>query len=225
MSEDKLEAVLWDMDGVIADTALYHFKAWQEIFRRRGVKYSAEDFRRSFGRRNDTIIRSIIGGGISSEEVDAIAAEKETIFRQKAARNIKPLPGAVELIKSLKTHGVKIALASSATVENIQLVTRDLRITDYFKVIAWGREVIEGKPSPQVFLLAARKLGVEPRNCVVIEDAIAGVTAAKRAGMKCLAVTNTHSKQGLVEADLVVDSLENTNVTDLAELFNSTKED
>jgi beta-phosphoglucomutase-like phosphatase (HAD superfamily) len=106
-------------------------------------------------------------------------------------------------------------------MENIQLVTRGLAVNNYFQVIVWGREVTEGKPSPQAFLLAARRLEVEPRNCVVIEDAVAGVTAAKRAGMKCLAVTNSHPKKSLMEADLVVDTLETISVADLARLFNS----
>jgi beta-phosphoglucomutase-like phosphatase (HAD superfamily) len=87
--------------------------------------------------------------------------------------------------------------------------------------VVWGREVAEGKPSPQGFLLAARRLGVEPENCVVIEDSVAGVTAARRAGMRCLAVTNTRPRESLAEADLVVDTLEEVTVADLAGLFNS----
>ena len=221
---NKLEAVLWDMDGIIADTGPYHLKAWQEVFQKRGLKYPDEDFKRNFGKRNDTIIRSVAGDSIPSAEVDAIAVEKEAVFRQKIAPNLEPLPGAIELIKSLREYGVKIALASSAPIENIQFVTRGLGINDYFDAFVWGREVTEGKPSPQVFLLAAKRLGVEPKNCVVIEDSVAGVTAAKRAGMKCLAVTNTHPKTRLMEADLVVDTLETISVVDLAGLFNSAKE-
>lgn len=213
------------MDGVIADTAPYHFKAWQEVFQKRGVNFTEEDFKRNFGQRNDTIIRNNIGRSISTGEVDAIASEKEENYRQRVRQNIKPLPGAIELIGSLKKHGVKMAIASSAPVENIQLVTRGLGIDKCFQVIVWGREVTEGKPSPLGFLLAAQKLEVEPKNCVVIEDAVAGVTAAKRAGMECLAVTNTHSRMSLTEADLVVDTLETISVADLAGLFNSSRED
>ena len=221
MSGSRLEAAIWDMDGVIADTAPYHFGAWREIFKKRGVNYSEEHFKRNFGQINDTIIRKIFGGDISASEVDAIIDEKEENFRQRVRQNIRPLPGAIELIRLLKEHGIKIAMASSATVENIQLISRGLGIDSYFQAIVWGREVTEGKPSPLGFLLAAQKLGVEPRNCVVFEDAIAGVTAAKRAGMKCLAVTNTHSRESLLEADLVVDTLEALTVDDLAGLFNS----
>ncbi len=212
------------MDGVIADTAPYHFGAWREVFQEKGVNFTGEDFKRNFGQRNDTIIRKTLGGGISVSEIDAIASEKEENYRQRVRQNIKPLPGAIELIKLLKEHGVKIAIASSAPIENIQLVSQGLSIDNYFQAIVWGREVTEGKPSPQGFLLAAQKLGVEPKNCVVIEDAVAGVTAAKRAGMQCLAVTNTHPRKSLTEADLVVDTLEALSVDDLAGLFNFAKE-
>ena len=224
MSRGKLEAVIWDMDGVIADTALYHFKAWQEVFQKRGINFTAEDFKHNFGQRNDSIIRYALGKNVPPDEVDVIANEKEENYRQRVAPNIKPLLGAIELIRALKEHRVKMAIASSAPMENIQLVTRGLAVNNYFQVIVWGREVTEGKPSPQAFLLAAKRLEVEPENCVVIEDAVAGVTAAKRAGMKCLAVTNTHPKVSLKAADLVVDTLEAVSVDDLARLFNSSEE-
>jgi len=224
MSRIRLEAAIWDMDGVIADTAPYHFKAWREVFQKRGVNFTEEGFKRNFGQRNDTIVRNTLGVSISPSEVDVVAGEKEENFRRRIGQNVKPLPGAVELIRLLKERGVKIAIASSAPIENIQLVSRGLGINNYFQAIVWGREVTEGKPSPLGFLLAAKKLEVEPKNCVVIEDAIAGVTAAKRAGMKCLAVTNTHSRMSLMEADFVVDTLEAISVDDLVGLFNLAKE-
>lgn len=223
MPENGLRAVIWDMDGVIVDSAPYHCKAWQDVFRERGVNFTEEDFRRIFGQRNDTIIRVTLGDSISSDEVDAIADEKEENYRRRVAQSIEPLPGAIELIRLLGENGVKLAIASSAPVENIQLITRGLGIDSCFQAIVWGREVTEGKPSPQGFLLAAKKLGVEPQDCVVIEDAVAGVAAAKRAGMKCLAVTNTHSKASLGEAELIVDTLEAVSVEILEGLFNSSK--
>jgi len=214
-------AVIWDMDGVIADTAPYHFRAWHDAFHKRGVNFTEDDFRRHFGQRNDTIIRSALGDKVSQSEVDFIAREKEQTFRRMVRQNIKALPGAVELIRALKQHGFRMALASSAPIENIRLVTQRLGISGYFHSVVTGRDVTEGKPSPQGFLLAAQKLGVEPRQCIVVEDAVAGVTAAKRAGMHCLAVTNTHPREGLMEADLVVDTLEEVTVDDLEGLLDS----
>ena len=102
---------------------------------------------------------------------------------------------------------------------NIRLITQSLGIVDYFDTIVAGRDVTEGKPSPQGFLMAAQKLGIEPENCVVIEDAIAGVTAAKRGGMHCLAVTNTNPKASLSKADLIVDTLEEVTASDLENLL------
>jgi len=220
MTGIEVKAVIWDMDGVLADTAPYHFSAWQETFAKRGVKFTEEDFRHSFGLRNDTIIRNILGEQIAQGEIDSIAREKEETFRRVIGQKIKPLPGAVELLQSLRKHGFKMAIASSTPMENIRLVTESLGIDNYFQSIVTGRDVTEGKPSPQGFLLAAQRLGIEPKNCIVIEDAVAGVAAAKRAGMRCLAITNTHPRQSLTEADLIVDTLEAVTVNDLEKLFN-----
>ncbi len=218
-------AVIWDMDGVIADTAPYHLKAWQKVFRKRGVNFTEDDFKHNFGQRNDAIIKNTLGDQISQTEIDTIAKEKEKTFRKVVKQNLKPLPGAIQLIKSLKQHGFKLALGSSAPIENIRLVIQGLGIDNLFQAIASGREVTEGKPSPLGFLLAAQKLGVEPKNCIVIEDAIAGVTACKRAGMRCIAVTNTHPRESLREADLIVDTLEEVTPADLEELLDSSRED
>lgn len=210
----EIKAVIWDMDGVIADSGPYHLAAWQEILGKRGVKFTAGDFKHSFGLRNDNIIRNTLGK-ISQAEVDTIAREKEATFRRLAGRKIKPLPGALELLRTLKKEGFRMAIASSTSSENIELVTDTLGTADCFQAVVTGHDVTEGKPNPQVFLLAARRLGVEPTNCLVIEDAVVGVTAAKRAGMYCLAVTNTHPRQKLKEADLIVDSLEKVTIDDI----------
>lgn len=217
----EVKAVIWDLDGVIADSAPYHLSAWQEIFSKRGVKFTEEDFKRSFGLRNDNIIRNRLGEGITQDEIEAIAREKEETFRKIAGQKIKPLPGALKLIKSLENKGVRMAIASSTTIENIRLVTGTLGIADCFQSIVTGQDVTEGKPSPQLFLLAAQRLGVKPEKCVVIEDAVAGVAAAKRAGMACVAVTNTNPRQSLQEADLIVDTLEAVTVKDLEKLLKS----
>ena len=219
MSTSK-RALIWDIDGVIADTAEYHFEAWQYVFQKQGVKFTKEEFLRNFGQRNDTIIRITLGA-IPPEKAEAIAREKEENYRKRARGHIKPLPGVIRLIKSLTEHGFACAVASSGPIENIQLVLRELGIEDYFQAIVYGREVTEGKPSPQVFLLAAKKLGVEPKNCIVIEDAVAGVAAAKSAGMHCIAVTNTHPRERLAGADMVVTTLAEVSVSELERLLKS----
>lgn len=217
----ELEAVIWDMDGVIADTSAYHFRAWRETFAKRGIDFTEEDFQRGFGIRNDAIIRNIMGEKTSDAEIETIAREKEATFRRFIGQDIKPLPGVLELLSQLHDRGIRMAIASSATIENLRLIVGNLGIADYFQAIVIGRDVTEGKPSPQAFLLAAQRLGVEPKNCVVFEDAVAGVKAAKRAGMDCVAVTNTHPAEKLKEADLIVDSLAEVSVKDLEKLLQS----
>jgi beta-phosphoglucomutase family hydrolase len=221
MSESHLEAVLWDMDGVIADTADYHYGAWRDVFGERGVAFSKADFMRHFGQRHDTIIKFALGDKLTPEEIDAIAEKKQVLYRERVSKNVVPLPGAIELINLLNKNGIKIAIATSAVPKNIDVILKGLGIQDSFRTIAFGTEVAEGKPSPQIFQLAASRLGVRPADCVVIEDAIAGVAAARRAGMKCVAVTNSHPGRDLKNADLIVDTLEKVDINVLKSLFNN----
>ena len=219
MSKAHLEAVLWDMDGVIADTADYHYNAWREVLAERGVTLTKADFMKLFGQRHDTIIKFALGDNLPPEEFDKINARKQALYRRNVAQNIVPLPGAVALIKALKKNHIKTAIGSSAVQANIDVILQGLGIEKDFQAIVPGTEVAEGKPSPLIFQLAAKKLGVKPANCVVIEDAIAGVAAAKSAGMKCLAVTNSHPTQSLKDADLIVDTLEKVDINTLKALF------
>jgi len=217
----ELEAVIWDMDGVLADTAPYHLLAWRETFAKRGINFTEEDFMRGFGIRNDAIIKNTLGKPITPDEIEAIAREKEAAFRRIIGKNIKPLPGVLELLRQLHDRGIRMAIASSTVIENIRLIVGSLGIKNYFEAIITGHDVTEGKPSPQVFLLAARRLGTEPKNCIVVEDAVAGVKAAKSAGMYCIAVTNSHPREKLKEADFIVDTLEMVAVKDLERLIRS----
>ena len=219
MARDKPKAVIWDMDGVIVDTAIFHMKSWQGVFQRRGVNFSEEDFKRHFGQRNDIIIRDALGPDVPQSEMEAISREKEEDFRNMIRKDIKALPGAIKLIELLVKDKYKLAVVSSAPRKNMQLFLTGLNIDSYFSAVVCDEDVTEGKPSPQGFLLAAQKLEVEPKNCIVIEDAIAGVAAAKRAGMHCLAVTNTHPRTSLMEADLIVDTVETVSVPDLERLM------
>jgi beta-phosphoglucomutase family hydrolase len=218
----EIAAVIWDMDGVLADTAPYHLLAWRETFAKRGVNFTEKDFERSFGIRNDTIIKNVLGEQTTEAEIETIAREKEVTFRRIIGKDIKPLPGALKLLEVLDEHGVKMAIASSTPIENVRLIVGSLGIEKCFQAVITDRDVTEGKPSPQVFLLAAQRLGAEPKNCIVFEDAVAGVMAAKSAGMYCVAITSSHPREKLKQADLVVDSLETITVKDLENLLKST---
>ena len=208
-------AILWDMDGVIADTGPIHFAAWEETFARSGIRFTEEDFSRLFGARNDFIVRSMIDDNLSAEDVTSIACDKDEVFRRRAAGNIKPLPGAVSLLESIRKGNFRLGLVSSAPVENIELVLGELGLEGVFDCIVCGRDVSESKPSPQICLTAAERLGLKPGDCLVIEDSPLGVKAARAAGMRCLAVASTRPPQELEEADRVVDSLENLDLITL----------
>jgi len=217
----EIAAVIWDMDGVLADTAPHHFRAWRETFAKMSIDFTEADFRRGFGIRNDAIIKNTLGEQTSPDEIEAIAKAKEATFRGIIGHDIKPLPGALELIRALYEKGIRMAIASSTVIENIRLIVGSLGIEKYMKAVLTGHDVTEGKPHPQVFLKAAERLGADPKKCVVIEDAVAGVKAAKSAGMRCVAITSSHPREKLKEADLIVDTLEEVTVKDLEKLLKS----
>ena len=208
MKNSHHNAVLWDLDGTIVDSAPYHKLAWHDTFSGWGINFTEDVHRFSLGRRNNEIIRRYMGSKMSQREVDLIAEQKEEKFREYIKDDINPCPGVVEIIESLASAEVPLAIVSSATIENIRLITEKLHINSFFNLFVTGKDVIHGKPNPQGFLMAANKLRVEPRHCIVIEDAVAGVGAAENCGMYCIAVTNTCSKQDLAEADIVVDRLD-----------------
>jgi beta-phosphoglucomutase family hydrolase len=212
------KAVIWDMDGILADTAPFHLRAWQQVLQTRGKALSEEGFRQTFGMRNDDIIRRHLGN-LPPAEMEALSQEKEERFRQAVRSQVQPFPGVMQLLQSLSEGGFLQAVASSAPSENVRLVLEGLQASHYFQAIVSGDEIEAGKPNPEVFLRAAQRLGVQPRDCLVIEDARAGVMAAKAAGMKCVAVTNTSPAERLNGADLVVSSLEEVSADTLRGLL------
>jgi beta-phosphoglucomutase family hydrolase len=207
------------MDGVIADTAACHLQAWQRLWAEQGVAFTAEQFRRTFGQRTTEIIRGILGPDVPAEEVCALGERKEAYCRELLRRQLHVLPGVRELLAALEQAGFRQALASSAPRQNVELILEALDVGRYFSAVVSEADVTLGKPNPQIFLLAATRLGVEPRRCLVIEDAVAGVQAAKSAGMRCLAVTTTHPGARLAAADRVVQSLAEVGVADIEALL------
>jgi len=198
--------MIWDLDGVIIDSADEHRRAWQRLAREEGVTLTDADFWATFGKRNDDIF-AILWGPLSPEELRRLADRKEAYFRELIRETAAPLPGAMELMQSLHEAGFSQALASSAPIENIQLISDVLGLERYLSVLVSGETVPRGKPAPDIFLKAATELGVEPAHCLVIEDAVAGVEAAHAAGMRCISVAGNRDLPGLRKAELMVRSL------------------
>jgi beta-phosphoglucomutase len=207
-----IDAVLWDLDGVIVDSGHYHFQAYSWLLGRHGVDLTEERFfSQLFGRRNWDILRDVLPG-ISEEEVRRLAEQKEEMFRDLVRDNIAALPGAIELLARAYDNDIKQAIVSSTPRANIELIVDSLGVRDCLDTIVGEEDSERGKPDPQPFTTAADRLGVAYERSVVIEDAPEGVRAGKSAGMAVIAVATTRSPELLGDADLVVNSLEDESV-------------
>jgi beta-phosphoglucomutase len=205
-------AAIFDMDGVLVDTYRAHYESWAELTRSEGLRFTEEDFARTFGCTSREILSELgrqQGRDVSVEEVAAMDARKEAAFRRIISANVPVMPGALELLAGLHAAGFRLALGSSAPPENVELVVARLALGRWLDATVTGRDVTRGKPDPQVFLLAAQRLGVPPARCVVIEDAPVGIAAARAAGMAAVGLASTgRTRASLAAADLVIDRLD-----------------
>jgi beta-phosphoglucomutase family hydrolase len=211
------KAVIWDMDGVLVDTFDGHFRAWSRLFAELEHPFTLDYFRGTFGINNRNIFNALLDRPLAEDEFHLLSERKEQYFREGVRGSTRPLPGVVEWLQCFDRLGISQAVGSSAPQENIDVHLDELNIRRYFSAVASGAD-LPGKPDPAVFLLAARLLGVAPRDCLVVEDAVQGVEAAKRAGMRCVAVLTTNPAERLQQADLVLPDLTNLTLEQLAEL-------
>lgn len=218
MKENKTFALVWDMDGTMVDTREAHWLAWKESLAAEKYDLDWETFLKTFGQRNDTILRSLLGADLPDADVVRIGDAKEQIFRDVIKdQGVQLLPGSEKLIDQAVTHGLPQAVVSSAPRLNITTILEVLGRLDTFAVLVCAEDVSQGKPHPEGCITASRKLGVSPSNCIVLEDAPAGLQAASRAGMACVGVLSTHDH--LSDADRIVDSLEALSLADLETLL------
>ena len=204
MSNTVERAVLWDLDGTLVDSEEFHWLSWRDTMRPEGVELTYEQFLASFGQRNDRILPAWLGADVDGGRVLRIGDDKESEFRRLAeVHGLVPLPGAREWLSRLKAAGWKQAIASSAPRPNVEMMLRVAGLSEGFDAIVSADDVTIGKPDPQVFLKAAEKLQVPPSRCIVVEDAVAGIEGARRAGMRSIGVT----KNARLDADLFVTSL------------------
>lgn len=199
-----IKAAIFDLDGVIVDTAKYHYLAWKRLARQLGFDLTEEDNEQLKGisRIHSMEIVARIGGlSLPEAELRRLANLKNEWFIEyiEQMRPHEVFPGVVELVKDLRARGIRIGLASSS--KNAPAVLGILQITELFDVVVDGTMIIHSKPDPEIFLLAAERLGLPPEVCLVFEDAEAGVEAALRAGMRCVGIG---SEVQLGKADMVL---------------------
>lgn len=220
MTEDNSRmGVIFDLDGVLVDTGWAHKQSWYDLAQKEGFDMSDDFFYSTFGMRNDQIIPILAGRYVCSEEIERLSQWKEKHYRELIAEKLILPPGVGELLDDLNGSGFLLAVGSSAPRANLDLVLERVKIRDYFDACVTGEEVVEGKPSPETFVKAARKLGLPPNCCVVVEDAVQGVEAGKAAGMSVVAVTTTRDRADLSAADIIVDDLCELQAKDLAKLL------
>ena len=218
------QAVIFDMDGVLIDSYRAHLEAWQRLGEKLGRPITEDVFVPTFGRVNREIFHHLWGDAFTDAEIDRWGQWKEQAYREIILKNFPAVEGAAELLDALKGAGFALAIGSSGPPENVAAALLGLGRATVFDAIVNGREVTYGKPHPEVFLKAAQKLGLEPRACAVVEDSLAGLEAAARAGMTPIGLTGTFPRERLAEkAALVVDSLRELSPERIAQLIDARK--
>jgi beta-phosphoglucomutase len=212
-------AVIFDVDGVLVDSYRGHLESWLRVAREHGLEITEADFARTFGRTSREIIAEFWGADLGDADRRRIDDRKESLYREIVRASFPAMDGAAELVRALHAAGFRLAVGSSAPPENIELSLERLGVRDLFEAVVTGRDVTRGKPDPQVFQIAAERLAVLPRCCIVIEDAPAGVAAAKAAGMACIALAGTATPDKLAAADRVVQSLRDLDAAGVARLL------
>jgi beta-phosphoglucomutase len=203
----KPAAIIFDMDGVLIDSQEAHYQSWRALAAKYGIDLQHDQFLQTFGLQNRDVIPRLLGGRYTPEQIHELGELKEELYRQVARGQLRFIEGAVDLIRACRRVGLLLAVGSSGHPENIEMALDEMGVTDCFAAIVNGADVRRGKPEPDVFLLAAERLGVAPHACVVIEDAPAGIEAALRAGMIAIGLTTTHQAAELQAAHRVVKRL------------------
>jgi beta-phosphoglucomutase len=211
----KIKACIFDLDGVIVDTAVYHYKAWKRLANSLGFDFTEEQNEKLKGVSRVRSLELILQwGGITktAAEQEVLATEKNTWYVEMIS-HMKPdeiLPGAKKFVQSCRDAGIKTALGSAS--KNSMMILEKIGMVDLFDAIIDGNKVSKAKPDPEVFLKGAEAVGVAPADCVVFEDAIAGIEAAIAGGMKAVGIG---SPDVLTEANLVISGLDKMSIEKL----------
>lgn len=202
-------AALFDWDGVIIDSADAHEQSWERLSQETGKPLPPDHFLRGFGKRNEVIFPEILQWTQDPEEIRALSLQKEALYREIVLeQGIRVLPGVRTYLSSLQQAGIPCVVGTSTQRANVELIFEREDLSEFFQDVVASEDVTRGKPDPEVFLIAAAKAGLPPEHCVVFEDAVYGIEAARAGGMKSVGVLTTHADQGLPGADRQVRQLD-----------------
>ena len=217
-------AIIFDMDGVLVDSNPFHLRKWIDLFQAHGIPYHEPDLPKIIlGPPNDVIFRRYLGEDLTREQLAELGDELEANFRREIGPHARAFPGVRHFIEECQGQGIAMAVASAAIAKNVNFLIDALELRNYFREVLAVDEITHAKPDPEIYLKTAGKLGVKPADCAVFEDSFVGIEAAKRAGMKCVAVASTFSAEDLrreTHADLIVPSFEGVSLQTLQHLFN-----
>ncbi|HKJ33750.1 MAG TPA: HAD family phosphatase [Balneolales bacterium] len=218
-SEVSPFAIIFDMDGVIIDSNPAHKVALHQFCEKYGYHLTDEYLEKNiYGRTNKDWISNLFGD-LKDHEWKKFEHEKEVLFREIYAEEIKPVEGLIPFLKSLKENDIPRAIATSAPFENVEFTLEKLNIGSYFEIILDESDVTIGKPDPQIYLKTVNALSYPADHCIVIEDSFSGVEAAKNAGCKVIGITTTHTKDEFNDTDLVINSFNDLNFENLQDLI------
>ena len=213
------KAVLFDLDGTLIDSKASHILSWKELFRRHGYPVGEEDILQAFGQTSLFTVRTLVPAEQDENRIATLANEKEELYRDIIRDDLTLMPGARELLVALRCANYGIALATSAPPENVGMVLGALEIAPFFDAIVGEQDITRSKPDPEIFILAAQRLGVRPIHCLVFEDSPSGVRAATAAQMTCVALTTGYQPKDLPGATLWIEDFRGIDVPTIESLI------
>ena len=213
---NRKRGAIFDWDGVIINSAPQHEASWDRLAKECGKTLPENHFKRGFGMKNEVIIPEILGWTAAPVEIRILSLRKEAIYREVVReQGMTALPGVEPWLRTLRDEGISCIIASSTHRENITTTLEVLGLEEFFSAIVSAEDVKRGKPDPEVFLTAAKRIEVEPADAVVFEDALVGIAAAHAAGMRVVAVATTEPHDKLVHANWIVNRLDELSVNQL----------
>ncbi len=208
-----MNAAIFDMDGVLVDNNFYHKEAWLMFLEQFGYHLTDQETSQYvYGKTNSDILNQVFQKQLNEDKIRELSHQKEVIYRDLYRDHIKAPLGLIPLLEALAEIG-PIGVATSAPPQNLDFVLDELKIRHFFSALVHGEMVKNGKPHPEIYLLVARLMEVEPKECVVFEDSLVGIAAGQTAGMKVIAITSTFPIQQLAHADQVIDSFNQYHIT------------